>query len=127
MVRKGAYTKGGEKASYLPADNKKYHTLKILKQGKKTQTKLMEEQDLNTTQWRNYSNILNKLTELKWIEQIDSDESNAKPFAITNKGRAIADAFEKLLNDNPDISDEFKEGFEMFTERRQNYTESSTD
>ena len=127
MVRRGKYTKGGKKASYLNEDNKKYHTLKILKQGKKTQTKLMEEQDLNTTQWRNNSNILNKLTELKWIEQINSDESNAKPFAITNKGRAIADAFEKLLNDNPDISDEFKEGFEMFTERRQNYTESSTD
>ena len=126
MVRRGIYTKGGKKASYLPADNKKYHTLKILKQGQKTIAKLMEEQHLNTSQWGHYKNILNKLTELEWIEQIDSEESNAKPFAITEKGKDVYDALDTLMN-NSEVSDELKKGFEMFTERPRDYTQTSTD
>ena len=115
MVRKGRYTKEGKQATYLPRDNKKYHTLKILKEGPKTQTKLMETQSLNRTQWRNYKNILENMATLEWIEKIDSEESNLHPYKITQKGRTIEEALDKLLN-NSDIVDDLKEGFEMFNE-----------
>ena len=125
MVKKGRpYTKGGKPATYLPKDNKKYHTLKILKEGPKTQTKLMEQQSLKTTQWRNYQNILNNMSEMEWIEQIDSTESNAHPYKITQTGISIEAAFANLLDDKK-IAAELEKGFEMFTKRKQNQT--STD
>ena len=63
---------------------------------------------------------------MEWIEQIDSEESNAKPFAITEKGKDVYDALDTLMN-NSEVSDELKKGFEMFTERPRDYTQTSTD
>ena len=126
MVRKGKYTKGGKKARYLPADNKKYQTLRILKQGQKTPTKLMDQQHLSRANWGNYKIILNRLAELKWIELVDSEESNAKPYAITKKGRDVYDALDALMN-NSEVYNELKKGFEMFTEYSLDGSQTSTD
>ena len=84
MVRRGKYTKGGKKASYLNEDNKRYHTLKILKKGTAmTQTRLMEQQQLLTSQWRGFATILNQMVEWEWIENVDSPADNIKLLGIT--------------------------------------------
>ena len=126
MVRRGKYTKGGKKASYLNEDNKRYHTLKILKKGTAmTQTRLMDQQQLLTSQWRGFETILNDLVEWEWIENVDSPVGNANLFGITKKGRSIYDALQTLF-DTPEISKELK-NFKIFAERPLDYRQTSTD
>ena len=126
MVRKGKYTKGGKKASYLNEDNKRYHTLKILKAGTAmTQTRLMEQQQLLTSQWRGFATILNQMVEWEWIKNVDSPADNIKLLGITEKGQIIYNALQKLL-DTPGISKELK-NFKIFAERPLDYRQTSTD
>ena len=126
MVRRGKYTKGGKKASYLNDDNKKYHTLKILKAGTPmTQTRLMDQQQLLTSQWRHYANILNQMVEWEWIKNVDSPADNIKLLGITEKGKNTHDAFQTLL-DTPGISKDLK-NFKIFAERSRDGSQTSTD
>ena len=126
MVRRGKYTKGGKKASYLNEDNKRYHTLKILKTGTAmTQTRLMEQQQLLTSQWRGFATILNQMVEWEWIKNVDSPADNIKLLGITEKGRTIYDALQTLL-DTPGISKELK-NFKIFAERSRDGSQTSTD
>ena len=108
MVHKGRYTKstGGisKKAVYLPKDNKRVKTLKILKaRGKMNQNRLMHSVGLTRSQWAKYDARLNEMIEWGWLNKDPSTEyKGGTIYSLTKVGSNLADFFNEIYNKQPD-------------------------
>ena len=93
MVRRGTYTKKSEKATYLPKDNKRVKTLRILKaKGKSNKNQLIHTVGLTRNHHSKYSAILDEMVEWGWLNKDPSTEyKGGVIFSLTEVGSELAD------------------------------------